>query len=48
LGSANSSEENELINELVAPSAGLRPSQMPGWSSLMLGPVLRGAQVSVR
>jgi phospholipid/cholesterol/gamma-HCH transport system substrate-binding protein len=48
LGSANSTEENELINELIAPSAGMQPSQMPGWSSLMLGPVLRGATVTVR
>ena len=48
LGPANSAEENELINELVAPSAGLRPSEMPGWSSLMLGPVLRGAMVTLR
>jgi phospholipid/cholesterol/gamma-HCH transport system substrate-binding protein len=48
LGPANSGEENELINELIAPTAGLRPAQMPGWSSLLLGPVLRGAMVTVR
>ncbi len=30
LGSANSTEENQLINELIAPSAGLQPSADAG------------------
>ena len=48
LGPANSTTENQLINELIAPTAGLRPDQMPAWSSLMLGPLLRGATVTVK
>jgi phospholipid/cholesterol/gamma-HCH transport system substrate-binding protein len=48
LGSANSPSENEFINELIAPTIGRSPSQLPDWSSLLLGPVLRGATVTVR
>ncbi|MCW2495097.1 MCE family protein [Jatrophihabitans sp.] len=48
MGSANSPAENELINELVASGSGEAPSSMPGWSSLLLGPALRGTTVSLR
>jgi phospholipid/cholesterol/gamma-HCH transport system substrate-binding protein len=48
LGAANSTEENQLINELIAPTAGRTPAQMPGWSSLLLGPMLRGTTVTVK
>jgi phospholipid/cholesterol/gamma-HCH transport system substrate-binding protein len=48
LGSVNSPAENELINELFASSAGRAPTTMPIWSSLLLGPAVRGTEVSVR
>lgn len=40
--------ESTLINDLVAPGLGVRPSALPGWSSLVLGPALRGTQVTVK
>ena len=40
---ANSPEENQLIAELIAPTIGSRRRSCPAWSSLLLGPVLRGA-----
>ncbi|MEO9240088.1 MAG: ABC transporter substrate-binding protein, partial [Jatrophihabitantaceae bacterium] len=48
LGTANSPQENQLIAELVAPTMGISPSSFPDWSSLLLGPALRGAVVSVK
>lgn len=48
LGEANSPAENELIAELVAPTVGLTPSAYPDWGSLLLGPVLRGTEVTLR
>ncbi|SHF82290.1 phospholipid/cholesterol/gamma-HCH transport system substrate-binding protein [Jatrophihabitans endophyticus] len=48
MGSANSPQENRLIAELVAPTAGLAPAQYPRWASLALGPALRGTQVTLR
>lgn len=48
LGEANSPGENQLIAELVAPSVGMAPSDYPKWGSLLLGPVLRGTEVTLR
>lgn len=48
VGSVNSPAENRLIAELMAPQAGMTPSQYPAWGSLLLGPALRGAQVVVK
>lgn len=48
LGDANSPSENRLIAELVAPTLGMAPADYPQWSSLLLGPVLRGAKVSLQ
>ncbi|HEX6353734.1 MCE family protein [Actinophytocola sp.] len=45
---ANSPAEQELIAALVAPGLGVDPSQVPAWSSLLLGPVFRGAEVTVQ
>lgn len=44
---ANSPQENELINELLAPGAGTDPAALPDWGSLLTGPVFRGAEVTV-
>ncbi|MBM0124125.1 MCE family protein [Pimelobacter simplex] len=48
LGEANSPAENQLIAELMAPAAGVSPADYPTWSSLLVGPLLRGAEVEVR
>jgi phospholipid/cholesterol/gamma-HCH transport system substrate-binding protein len=48
LGEVNSPAESELINELVAPTKGKAPSTYPTWSSLLLGPLLRGTEVTVK
>ncbi|MET9440971.1 MCE family protein [Streptomyces sp. NPDC006610] len=48
LGPANSPQENDLVNELLAPGAGKRPADLPDWSSLLAGPVLRGSEVTLR
>jgi phospholipid/cholesterol/gamma-HCH transport system substrate-binding protein len=45
---ANSPQENELINELLAPGAGTGPAALPDWGSLLAGPVFRGAEVTVK
>lgn len=45
---ANSPQENELVNELLAPSMKRDPQSLPDWSSLLTGPVFRGAEVTVK
>jgi phospholipid/cholesterol/gamma-HCH transport system substrate-binding protein len=47
LGLPNSPQENELVNELLAPGLNVPPSQLPSWSSVLLGPLYRGTTVSV-
>ncbi len=44
----NSPAENELISELASPAVGLPPAQLPGWTSVLLGPLYRGTEVTVR
>ncbi|KAA1380131.1 MCE family protein [Aeromicrobium fastidiosum] len=48
LGQANSPAENQLVAEIVAPTQGLAPDDYPSWSSLLLGPSLRGTQVVLK
>ncbi len=45
---AYSPAEQDLISALLAPSLGVMPSDVPAWSSLLVGPLLRGAEVDVR
>ncbi|ONI84061.1 ABC transporter substrate-binding protein [Actinosynnema sp. ALI-1.44] len=45
---ANSPEENRFIAELLAPVHGTTPAEMPQWGSLLVGPLLRGAEVTIR
>jgi len=47
-GQPNSPQENALINELLAPQTGTQPTELPNWSSLLVGPVLRGTEVNVK
>lgn len=48
LGIANSPSENELVNELVAPEVDTPIDSLPDWSSVLVGPVYRGAEVTVK
>jgi phospholipid/cholesterol/gamma-HCH transport system substrate-binding protein len=45
---ANTPAEQEFLAQLIAPGMGVEPSQVPGWSSLLLGPMFRGAEVTVK
>ncbi len=45
---ANTPAEQEFLAQLVAPGMGVEPSQVPGWSTLLLGPMFRGAEVTVK
>lgn len=47
LGPANSPQENDLVNELLAPAAGRPPGDLPDWSSLLVGPAYRGTEVTL-
>lgn len=47
-GVGNSFMESELVSLLAAPALGERPSDVPRWSSLLLGPLYRGAEVELR
>lgn len=48
LGLPNSPAENEFVNELVAPSVNQPPRSLPDWSSVLVGPVFRGAEVTLK
>ena len=48
IGDANSPAENQMIAELLAPGAGLKPGTYPKWASLLVGPLLRGQEVVIR
>ena len=43
-----SPEEARLIAALFGPRIGVDPQDMPGWSSLLLGPLVRGTEVTVK
>jgi len=44
LGLPNSPQEQELIGTLLAPEVG----EVPGWSSVLVGPLYRGTEVTLR
>ncbi|GAA1743368.1 MCE family protein [Aeromicrobium alkaliterrae] len=48
LGEVNSPAENQLIAELLAGGQDLAPGDYPAWSSLLVGPTLRGTVVTVQ
>lgn len=48
LGMPNSPQESRLVNELVAPSLKVRPEALPEWSSVLIGPAFRGAEVKLK
>ncbi|MFJ4965246.1 MCE family protein [Streptomyces sp. NPDC088729] len=48
LGLPNSPQESQLVNELVAPSLNVQPQTLPDWSSVLIGPAFRGAEVKLK
>ena len=45
---ANSPAEQRLLAMLLGPQVGVRGNEMPSWTSLLLGPLYRGAEVTVK
>lgn len=48
LGLPNSRVEQRFVASLLSTANGTDPSEVPGWSTLLVGPLLRGAEVSLR
>lgn len=48
LGLPNSSAEEGFLAELVGPSVGVAPQNFPSWSSELIGPLFRGAEVTIK
>jgi hypothetical protein len=44
----HSPAEQRLIAALLSPATRLRPDEIPAWSTLLVGPLYRGAEVQVR
>jgi virulence factor Mce-like protein len=44
---AYSAGEKDFLSQLIAPQVGMNASDIPGWSSLLVGPLYRGAEVTV-
>jgi phospholipid/cholesterol/gamma-HCH transport system substrate-binding protein len=48
LGLPNSPQEQELVATLVSGRLGVTPGAVPGWSSVLVGPLYRGTEVELR
>jgi phospholipid/cholesterol/gamma-HCH transport system substrate-binding protein len=48
LGLPNSPQERDLIATLAAPALGIAPGQLAPWSSVLIGPLYRGTEVTLR
>ncbi|MEV5716037.1 MCE family protein [Amycolatopsis mediterranei] len=48
LGVANSPQEEQLLSTLVAPSIGVPTAEVPAWSSVLVGPLYRGTEVTLK
>ncbi|HEV2778071.1 MAG TPA: MCE family protein [Actinophytocola sp.] len=48
LGLPNSPQERELLATLAAPALGVAPGQVAPWSSVLIGPLYRGTEVTLR
>ncbi|MBF6507939.1 MCE family protein [Nocardia farcinica] len=44
----NSPAERDMVSVVLAPAVGRSAADLPDWGSLLVGPVLRGAEVSYR
>ncbi|MEV4596485.1 MCE family protein [Amycolatopsis sp. NPDC049253] len=45
---AYSGAENDFLGQLVSPQVGMPEGDFPGWGSLLVGPLYRGAEVTVK
>jgi phospholipid/cholesterol/gamma-HCH transport system substrate-binding protein len=48
LGVPNSPGENDLVNELLTPGTTTPHPALPDWSSVLVGPLYRGTEVTVK
>ncbi|GAA4530285.1 MCE family protein [Amycolatopsis samaneae] len=48
LGLPNSPQERGLLSALLAPQLGTAPSGVPAWGSVLVGPLYRGTEVTLR
>jgi len=48
LGVANSPQERQFLAPLIAPSMGVATSAVPAWSSVLVGPLYRGTEVTAK
>ena len=48
LGLINSPQERNAVSSTLAPSMGVPAREVPQWGSMLVGPVLRGAEVEYR
>lgn len=48
MGVANSPQEQQFLTSLLAAVNGQSPSEVPRWSTVLVGPLFRGAEVTVR
>jgi phospholipid/cholesterol/gamma-HCH transport system substrate-binding protein len=47
MGVANSPGEQQVMAELIAAQNGGSPESVPGWSTMLVGPLYRGSQVTL-
>ncbi|MFE3170937.1 MCE family protein [Amycolatopsis sp. NPDC059090] len=48
LGIANSPQEQQFLSSLIAPSLGMSTADVPMWSSVLVGPLYRGTEVTAK
>jgi hypothetical protein len=48
MGLPNSPAEQQFLAVLLAPAGGAQPAEIPSWTSFLLGPLLRGTEVTLR
>ena len=48
LGIANSPQEQQFLAPLIAPSLGVSTADVPMWSSVLVGPLYRGTEVTAK
>lgn len=46
MGIVNSASEQQMVAELIGIATGASPTEIPSWSTVLVGPLLRGSEVS--
>ncbi|MGD9530497.1 MAG: MCE family protein, partial [Pseudonocardia sp.] len=46
MGIVNSASEQQMVAELLGLATASSPAEVPGWSTVLVGPLLRGSEVS--